>query len=148
MLHQSDRRLRDCDAYVEERGRSWATGLEIYFRVPDWQQGLVVQAEVGLGISSVDQCWGTLDGSTPRLDGTGMLSFELGPAGHSTKDTNVVGCILNGVLEGLKRDVAVVYHGPHCFSLPPPPPAGFERCDPYKWKFTVQSSWGGGNVGR
>ena len=128
----------DCQAgRIEGRGRVWQTGLEIYFRVPDWSEGTSVTAAVGPGITGIDKCWNVLEGSTPTLDRTGNLNFQLGPPGAAGGD--VVGCILNGQL--LATYVAVRYHGAHCYSQPPPPPAIFEGCPPGMLEFTIASLW-------
>ena len=127
---------------MPNRGRRWATGLEMYFKVPDWAPNMLVQAAVGRGITGIDRCWHIKDGSEPSLDRHGVLSFETGPGG-GTSDADVVGCILNGQLSiEDTRDIAVTYHGPHCYTQPPPPPAPFEECPP-SWSFTIESSWGG-----
>ena len=132
----------DCRAgRVQSRGRVWESGLEIYFRVPDWGEGVAVTASVGPGITEVDKCWGILEGSVPTLDGMGNLNFQLGPAGRSV-DPDVVGCILMGQLLN-PGQVEVQYHGPHCYSHPPPPPAVFEDC-PGGFKLAIASLWGGG----
>ena len=77
-----DRKLLDwasCQAgLVESRGRTWETGAELYFKVPDWAPGVLVQANVGPGITGIDQCWNILEGSKPSLNKGGLLSFELG----------------------------------------------------------------------
>ena len=130
----------DCRAgVIEGRGRVWQTGLEIYFRVPDWSEGTSVTAALGLGITGIDKCWNVLEGTTPTLDGSGNLAFQLGPPGAAGGD--VVGCILNGQLLAAAHDVAVRYHGAHCYSQPPPPPALFEGCAPGMLKFTIASLW-------
>ena len=136
------RSVFDCQAsIVPNRGRQWDGGMELYFKVPDWWPNVLVQAAVGRGITGIDRCWHIREGSQPTLDIHGMLSFELGPSGSAT-DADIVGCILNGHLEvDDTRDVAITYHGPHCYALPPPPPAGYEECPP-SWKFEIESSWG------
>ena len=144
-MHETESRtLFDCEAgVVPTRGRTWETGLEIYFHVPDWTPGALVKAAVGRDITGIDRCWNTREGSIPQFDNpSGELSFELG-AGGSARDANLIGCILNGKLAS-REDVIVTYHGPHCYSLPPPPPNGFEMCPP-SWRFTIDSSWGGAN---
>ena len=46
----------DCQAgVVEGRGRTWDTGMELYFRVPDWTPGTLVHAEVGHGVTGVEK---------------------------------------------------------------------------------------------
>ena len=48
----------DCRAgVVESRGKVWATGLELYFNIPDWQPNLLVRAAVGPDIVGIDKCW-------------------------------------------------------------------------------------------
>ena len=130
----------DCQAHIiENRGRVWQSGLEAYFRIPDWVEGTHVSAAVGLGITSIDKCWNVLEKSKPRLDGTGNLLFQLGPKGAAGGD--VVGCILNGQLLVPKHQVAVHYHGVHCYAQPPPPPVMFEGCPRGAVVLTIASLW-------
>ena len=132
----------DCQASIlETRGRTWDTGAEVYFKIPDWSPGAVVTSEVGSGITSIDQCWNIREGSKPHLQ-NGVLTFELGALSKGVRDPGVVGCILNGALLQKKHNVPVSYHGPHCFALPPPPPVTFEECSP-DFRFTIESEWGG-----
>ena len=141
-----DRKLLDwasCRAeVVDNRGRTWETGAELYFKVPDWAAGVLVQANVGPGITGIDQCWNILEGSRPSLDRGGVLSFELGAVAKGGRDPGVVGCILKGVLGRKKHEITVDYHGPKCYALPPPPPVPFEECSA-DYRFTIDSNWGG-----
>ena len=73
---------------------------------------------------------------------TGVLTFELG-VGGGIRDPDVVGCILQGQLLERAHRVEVTYHGKNCFALPPPPPAMYEECPP-GFRFTIDSTWGGG----
>ena len=134
--------LLDCEAgIVAGRGRTWETGAELYIKVPDWAPNVLVQVDLGAGITSIDQCWNIREGSKPQLN-AGVLSFELGVKKTAGRDAGVVGCIVNGVLHQPTNKVAVTYHGPHCFAQPPPPPVSFEACSP-DFRFTIDSAWGG-----
>ena len=133
----------NCRAGVlESRGKTWETGLELYFKVPDWTEGTVVRAALGAGITSIDRCWGILEKSRPHLEPGGELVFQLGPGGSAGGD--MVGCILNGQLLEKAHNIDVSYHGSHCYALPPPPPQLYEECPKGAFQLKLESLWDAG----
>ena len=132
----------DCAAHVvESKGRIWESGIEIYFRIPEWIEGTVVRVAVGPGITGVDRCWNTLEKSTPILQ-NGILEYQLG--GFPTTGGNVIGCVLVGKLLEEERNIPVIYHGQRCFAQPPPPPQMYEDCEPGQFMLKIDDVWGPG----
>eukprot|EP00966_Prymnesium_polylepis_P051550 1192791-Prymnesium_polylepis.1 len=105
-------------ALVRSRTKTWATGFEVYFRIPEWTPGTLVTADLGRRVAAVKDCWHVEERSA-TLDSSGRLSFRLG--GVPRDKDKAVGCVLDGQID-TTLDVHVEYHGTRCFATPPPPP--------------------------